>query len=371
MKNKIYVMAENKKREEFWSDELQASFSLLGDLELVIEKIIFIDANLPNIHAALEKLDRQGKAVFLLVEDTEQDADLLSAERVDDVLIHPFRPLEILSKLKYSQQILMWDEVSRLNASFAEVLEQLREDVKLAERLQTARLPTRFPDISGFKVTQRYLAGLRSGGDYFDLAESREGNLMSIVLSDSSSYGLSSAVLSVLMRVALKLTTEEVRSTYDTVKRIQGELGSVLGERDRLSLFYGVVSRKDYRLRYLNLGSGSVFYANPGAAFHLLPSQGNPITRMGSIEGTEAEVQLEPNGRLMLISDGYVEILGGVERLQAALQSKRDREPKEILNELVFGVKSQLETDEDMPAQDCTAAIFDVESNIVRMVSKK
>jgi serine phosphatase RsbU (regulator of sigma subunit) len=293
----------------------------------------------------------------------------LSRGLVDDVLVHPFRALEVQSKIKAAQQILMWDEVSQINTSFAEIVTHLKDDLKLAERLQIAKLPIRFPDVSGFKITQRYMAGLRSGGDYFDIAESRQGNLMSIVLSDSSSYGLSSQVLSVLMRVALKLTTEEVRSTYETVKRIQNELGAVLGDNEKLSLFYGVLSRRDYRLKYLNLGSSCAFYADKSEPFRLLPSQGNPITRRGAIAGQEAEIQLQPDGRLLVISDGFLETFGGMEKLEAALQGKRGDDAKTLLNELVFGVKSKLDNSDDMPVQDCTAAIFDVDSRIMRLAS--
>jgi len=378
LKIQISVHAATEALEKYWITQLKgalSSFPDLKDLQVVPlnsqtapeSQMVFFDAASPGLSLQLSATERKGKGFFLISRDVANSSAEMTEGLVDDVLIFPFRPVEVASKIKACQQILMWDEVSQINTSFSEIVNQLKDDLQLAERLQLAKLPIRFPDVSGFKINQRYMAGLRSGGDYFDIAESREGNLMSIVLSDSSSYGLSSQVLSVLMRVALKLTTEEVRSTYETVKRIQNELGAVLGDHEKLSLFYGVLSRRDYRLRYLNLGSACIFYADKGEPFQLLPSQGNPITRRGQIAGVEAEIQLQPDGRLMVLSDGFVEILGGMESLQSTLQTKRDRDPKEILNELVFGVKSKLETAEDMPAQDCTAAIFDVDSRIIRL----
>ena len=45
----------------------------------------------------------------------------------------------------------MWDEVHEINASFSEMIDQLRGDLKLAERLQKSKLPLRFTDLRGFK----------------------------------------------------------------------------------------------------------------------------------------------------------------------------------------------------------------------------
>src|SRR2546430_7658660 len=56
---------------------------------------------------------------------SDETPKLWLEEKVDDVLVHPFRALDVLGKLRNYQQILKWDEVARLNSSFKEVLERL------------------------------------------------------------------------------------------------------------------------------------------------------------------------------------------------------------------------------------------------------
>jgi serine phosphatase RsbU (regulator of sigma subunit) len=263
----------------------------------------------------------------------------------------------------------MWEEVSHLNASFSGLIERLQQDLKLAERLQKSKSPVRFPEVKGFKVTSRYLAGMKSGGDHLDLAESKTGSQLSLVLADSSSYGLSSSLLSVLMRVAMKLSQEEVRSCEDTVRRIYEELLLMLNDKDKLSLFYGIVSRKDYCLRYVNLGTSCAFYAQPGQDFRSLPSQGAQITRASSglpAQDFQRELPLDPNGRLALISDGFLEVMGGEAEVLKALNQYRDAESADFLNELVFQLKSKFNEPDDLPAQDCTAVLLDVDARILR-----
>jgi serine phosphatase RsbU (regulator of sigma subunit) len=385
MSLKITVLALDSAAEVKWvhhlksvSEELSSCSITLGSQETDLSKfgqIIFVDGLMPHLEDELEKLNRSGRAVFLIAPESSNSAlqaqwsALIAAGKVDDALVFPFRALEVQSKLRHYQQILMWEEVSHLNASFSGLIERLQQDLKLAERLQKSKSPVRFPEVKGFKVTSRYLAGMKSGGDHLDLAESKTGSQLSLVLADSSSYGLSSSLLSVLMRVAMKLSQEEVRSCEDTVRRIYEELLLMLNDKDKLSLFYGIVSRKDYCLRYVNLGTSCAFYAQPGQDFRSLPSQGAQITRASSglpAQDFQRELPLDPNGRLALISDGFLEVMGGEAEVLKALNQYRDAESADFLNELVFQLKSKFNEPDDLPAQDCTAVLLDVDARILR-----
>jgi serine phosphatase RsbU (regulator of sigma subunit) len=196
--------------------------------------------------------------------------------------------------------------------------------------------------------------------------------LLSVVLTDSSSYGLSSALTSALMRVAARLSTEDSRSCSETVRRIQADLQATLADKDRFSMFYGVVSRKDYRLRYVHFGDSVVAYAAPGeSSFRILSAQG-PTLRKSTPDAPaaleECVLPLQPGGRLVLLSDGFVEASGGTPAQALALLSKfRDREAKDSLNELVYRVKSVFQAADDMPAQDCTAVVLDVDARVIRL----
>ncbi|MBC7692762.1 MAG: SpoIIE family protein phosphatase [Methylotenera sp.] len=374
----ITVMAADQTQEARWMEEFQ---NILGeDSEIVmnitsdettIGKVIFVDSQMPDLEEALRGIERTGRAIVLIVDEAQEPTQafaVLNDGLVDDVIVFPFRLLDVVTRLKHYQQIVMWQEVSKLNITFAEVLSSLQDDVSLAERLQKGKLPSRFQEIKGLQVQTRYLAGMRSGGDHFDLADSKDGNQLSVVLSDSSSYGLSSAVLSALMRVALKLSVEETRSSLETVRKIYDEIILTLNEKDKLSLFYGVLSRKDFKFRYLNLGSSCAFLAGANSGFRPVDSQGGPISKASGLgQLREAEIKLEPNQRLALISDGFVEALGGVEKVCDLLDRMRQMEPVDSLNELVFRVKSKFTDPDDMPEQDCTAAIFDVDAKLLRL----
>lgn len=336
-------------------------------------QMVFVDSRFPGADESLRdflaSVPRKGRAIFLIAPETASVSPLFLQRKVDDVLIAPFRSMELLGKVRHCQQILMWEEVNRLNVSLGGTIQHLQQDLSLAERLQKGRLPRRFPDVRGLKVTSRYLAGMKAGGDHFDLAESASREHLSMVLTDSSTYGLSSAILSALMRVSMKLSSDELRSSRETVRKIHEEIALTLGEKDRLSLFYGILSRKDYRLRFVNLGSSLAFYAPFGGHFESLPIQGSALTSKGGLpEITEGEVSVSANGRMVLVSDGFVEASGGEAALRKLLDEFRAKEANDCVNELVYRVKKEFTEDDDLPAQDCTAVVFDVDSRLIRAV---
>lgn len=377
MEVSLTVFAKDARTEERLAAELKKAIGTWTQLSILkapeLGQLIVIDEDYPGLNGFIAELsrtgDRRGRAVLLAVADTQEAPEELLDGRIDDVLVRPFRSLEVLSKIRQAQQVLMWDEVHQINASFSEMLDQLRGDLKLAERLQKTKLPNRFPDLRGFKTCYRYLAGMKSGGDHFEVIESKDQQQMSMVLSDSSSYGLSSAVLSTLVTVMMRLSAEETRSAVETVRRIYGELKATLTERDKLSLFYGVISRKDYRMRFLNLGSSGVFYAPEGRDFKELARQGEAITTRSEMLSLEqGEVTLDPNGRLAVVSDGFIEAVGGSAQVTKLFNEYRGRESVDGVNELVFRVKKTLAED-DLPAQDCTAAIFDLDARLIRLAN--
>lgn len=379
MNLKIALHCEDSRQNETWAQALMTALAGSGiTLQMSSTEdaqVVIFSATHPRLIPALGEISREGRAIFLLA-DLAQPAsermarEVLAANAVDELLLAPLRTLDVVAAFQRVERVMLWKEVGALNHSFRGVLDSLKSDLQIAERLQRARFPARFPEIKGFQVHHRYLAGMRSGGDHFDLAESKDGKLLSLVLTDSSSYGLSSAVLSALMRLAVNLTRDEMHSATETITKLETELLQTLNEKDKLAIFYGTLSRRDYKLRYIHVGQSALFYAPAGKGFHPIPSQGGPLSRSTPVSARvhDTELELEPRGRLVVLSDGFVESAGGLDQCTDLLNRFREQEAVPLINELVFQVKSSFEQTDDLPGQDCTAAVLDVERNTLRPV---
>jgi hypothetical protein len=288
---------------------------------------------------------------------------------VDDFLVEPIRMAEVFLLLRRMDADRSWREVTNLNETLNQSLSHLREDLVLTEKLQKSRLPIKFGPFKGLQIRSRYLAGLKSGGDYFDVIENDDQSKISLLMSDSSSYGLSSALLTTLMRMTVFLGRDAERSPREVVRGIHSEILRSMKDEDTLSFFYGNISKKDYRLRYIHYGQLHLFHATKGGEYRLVeglasPSLGKEKTKWW--DHPEKELTLQGEDRLFLCSDGFVEAAQGTEALLRTLNHFKGRESVELLNELAFYVKGKLGK-EEMPKQDASALAFDVDSRILRL----
>lgn len=373
----LTVFGKNLEREKKWVEELKSLLEKYSEVQVCpasanyrIGEIAFIDSTIEDIEGLVASIDRRKRILYLIVDEKSAFPQIVSDHKVDDVVVTPFRGLEILSKIRYFEQNQLWTEVVELNSSFSSTLQKLTEDLSFAQRLQKARVSRRFPSIKEYRITSRYMAGLRSGGDYFDLAESQGSSNFSIVLSQSSSYGLSSAILSTLMRVAMKVSLdshERAGKTTETVGLIYDDLMLTLNEKDQLSLFYGILSRHDRKFRYLNMGSSMMLYSDADEEFQEFPSQGGPMTRIsGFVPKQEGEFHFSQTGRLILISNGWVEQLEGRDEVRKLCNLFRKKDALDILNEMAFRTQLKFKGEDDMPSSDCTAVIVESNSSILK-----
>lgn len=357
--------------------EEQAPWPL--ELEALLRGIVGIDAVRVDSGAAAQEstlvfTDRMDlepspqTAIILVIREGQAPPVPFLEGRVDAALSFPFRKPEFLSVVRGCHQALGWAKVQELSERLSVVAGALEGDLDLAERLQKALLPQRFPDPKGFKVYTRYVAGLRPGGDYFDLVEARASGNFSLLMTDSSSYSLSGSVLAVLMRAAVKLAGEDVKSVRETVQRLRDEMFLLIGERESLSLFYGQFSGTGKSLRYFSLGNTRLFRARKGEEFEALPSQGEALRRqMGYLVGEPYAVDLRSEDRLLLVSDGFLGESDGLDAFLSRINAVRMFDGQSFLNELSFSVKGGLEDMDDLPPQDSSAVLLDVEAFTLRL----
>lgn len=331
-------------------------------------ELVFVDGGIPNLSSFLKDRKSLG-GVFILVNCSSRMAlESWKKRKIDDFILSPFRSAEIEARIRFYQDLLNWEKVSQLNERFGTLIAHLKDHVQVAKRLHAHLIPepNRLPQVEGLGVGSRYLAGWKSGGDYFDLTENPETRNVSFFVTDSSSYGLSSTVISFLMKSAAKLSASAPQSCHMLLRLLYDELVSVLGEKDHLSIFFGIFLRTEMQLRFLNLGGTQAFLARKNQRFQTLPGVQSPLQKSLREIPSEHELKVDPEDRILILSDGFVEGLGGVSETLSILDAFREKKSRELLDELVFQMKSQLNED-DLPTQDCTALLLDVDSNVVRL----
>lgn len=352
-----------------WSETVD----LLHEIEDHQNEIVLCDPlSMDDLHQDKNNFKSTKKYTVLVI--TEKDrleklTKLKNISLIDDFIVEPIRLNDVFLFLRRMDLKRAQSEIEKLNIDFTENLSKLREDLKLAERLQKDRLPVKFGPYKGIKIRSRYLAGVKSGGDYFDIVENEDQSKMSILMSDSSSYGLSSALLTSLMRMTVYLGREANAQSREVVRGIHSEILRSMKEDDYLSFFYGSLSKKDYKLRYIHYGKLHLFHAKKGEPYVLVEGLQSPYLSKEKTkwwDHAEKEISLNADDKLFLCSDGYVEAAKGTERLLETLNAFREKESVDLLNELSFYAKGKLDQDE-MPNEDSSALFFEVENRILKL----
>ena len=322
-----------------------------------------------ELHRLVEKL--AANAIYTVLVDDEahiQDSvpELLAQGLVDDLLLTPIRPIELLGKLKHVEHLMKVNELISVNSDVKTLIEKFEEDIRSARAIQRSLIPEKFPSVHGFKVSHKYLSGLKSGGDYLDFFEFEDKTHVGILMSDSSGYGLSSAFMSVILRLTLKLSKDQARSPSATVAAIFEELQLAMKPKENLSIFYGVLNRKTFELSYVS-GGNIRFVRQDESRFEEHVGEAEPLAKGQHFVLKDQKISLNPGERLVIMSDGFCETFENKKLLEAGLSKNYGEDGIALINDLCFRVKKTLESEDDMPAQDCSVMIIDIEKRAMRL----
>ncbi len=334
--------------------------------------LAFVDGKWPgDIQALLGKLAARATYV-VLVDDEKHIGDtvpeMVAEGIVDDLLLTPIRAIEVLGKIKHVAHLERVKEVAGVNLQLKTLIEKFEEDIRTTRAIQRTLIPEKFTPVSGLRVAHKYLSGLKSGGDYLDFFEFEDKTHAGVLMSDSSGYGLSSAFMSVILRLAVKLSKNEFRSPSVTVAKIFEELQLTMKPKENLSIFYGILNRKTFEFTYTS--GGSVHFVHQSeSAFIDRTLGGQPLAKDQPPVLTDHKVILMPSDRIVVFSDGFADTFNdeGAKGLERSFSKAYGDDAIELINNLTHRIKQRFEADDDMPEQDCSVMVIDVDKRAMRL----
>lgn len=215
------------------------------------------------------------------------------------------------------------DSLQRMNQRLSAALEELRADERAARQLQFQLLPE-----DGLRVGQAacfrrlFPSQLLSGDflDYFPLGN----RYLGLYLADVAGHGAASAFVTAILTTLVAKYRESLLARGDeTILRPLQLLTSLDKDLEPLripkhiTLFYGVLELETGKFVYANAGAFPFPLLANGSEVIELECAGRPLNLPGRGTFGVGEARLEHGGRLLLVSDGVLEI--------APRQSYRER----------------------------------------------
>ncbi|HET7540545.1 MAG TPA: response regulator [Polyangiaceae bacterium] len=200
------------------------------------------------------------------------------------------------------------------NERLSDALHELRRDEQGARQLQFQLLPEDGLRIGRLRCERRLFPSQLLSGDFLDYFPLNE-RFAGFYLADVAGHGAASAFVTAILTTLVGKYREALHIRGDeTILHPQQLLSGLDADLKALSIpkhvtfFYGVV----------NLESGQVVYGNAGAfPFPYLSNEhetieleasGRPLNLPGGGSFGGGEARLNPGGRLLLVSDGVLEL---------------------------------------------------------------
>jgi phosphoserine phosphatase RsbU/P len=258
------------------------------------------------------------------------------------------RDVEILTLL--ASQAAVAIENARLYEEVSATEARLEKELRFAQRVQAALLPTALPKrIKGVDVAAAFSAARELGGDFHDFL-SPESNTLVVALGDVSGKGVPAALYSVFAGELVRGRTFRRRYVPErsTPSGVLSSMNTILHQRQLeeyyCTLIYAVF---DFKRRMLTLSNSGVPYPVhcSGDRCELLELPGVPLGSFFGSTYEEISVPISPNDVFVFCSDGVSEAMNArgeeftAARLIEVVKGARAQTAREIVQAVVSAVE--------------------------------
>jgi sigma-B regulation protein RsbU (phosphoserine phosphatase) len=247
-----------------------------------------------------------------------------------------------------------------MNRRLTRALDELHADERAARHLQFQLLPRDGLQVRDFTCYRRLRPSLLLSGDFVDYFPLGD-RFFGLYLADVAGHGAASAFVTAILTTLVGKYREALATRADqTILSPLALLAQLDSDLDRnqmdrhVAMFYAVLDTVTGKLRYSNAGAFPYPFLAGRSEVRELECAGRPLNLPGPARLSEGETVVEPGGRLLMVTDGVLELEPGkpyaTKRRELAEMTRRAR--------AVDDVMAALAIDDSKPLDDDVALLF-------------
>lgn len=191
-------------------------------------------------------------------------------------------------------------------------LQSVQQDLDTATRIQEKMLPQEFPpfpDRNEFEIYAEMITAKEVGGDLYDFFFiDEEERYLGFVIGDATGKGVPAALYMVVSRTTIKAIASQMEDPAECLQQVNTML---IPESDMamfVTAFYGVFDTQTGNIRYCNGGHNLPYIIRKnGSVEQVENTNGLLLGKIEPIEFEAKEIQLKPDEKIVLYTDGVVE----------------------------------------------------------------
>ena len=238
----------------------------------------------------------------------------------------------------------MKDYISDIETITAE-RERISTELSVANRIQSAMLPTIFPPFpnrSEFDIYALMDPAREVGGDFYDFFLIDDDHL-GIVMADVSGKGVPAALFMMASKIIIQSHAMLGQSPGEILTKTNDAICSNNEEQMFVTVWVGVLEISTGILKASNAGHEYPVIKKADGPFELYKDHhGLVVGAMAGMRYREYEMQMEPGSKLFIYTDGLPEAMGGedqkemfgTERMLEVLNEEPEASPEEVLGHI-------------------------------------
>ena len=284
--------------------------------------------------------------------DAILDVNVSEVERLKVLYIHFFLPRLLVYNIIAFACIQISQSGRKMIERQTEITKKgarIETELNLANSIQKNMLPSIFPPFPEHKEIDIYASmtpAKEVGGDFYDMFLIDDKHL-AITIADVSGKGIPAALFMMIAKTLIKNVSE----MEEEVNKIFNKVNNMLCNGNKVDLFVtswlGILNLDTGKLDFVNAGHNPpLYYSNRKKRYEYLKTEPNMVlASIENIKYEKYEINIEPEDRIFLYTDGVVEAINynnelyGEDRLQLFLNNNCNLSAKENIEKLQEDIK--------------------------------
>jgi sigma-B regulation protein RsbU (phosphoserine phosphatase) len=224
--------------------------------------------------------------------------------------------------------------------------ERMEEELLLAKSIQNRLLPDPIPDVKGLDLSAMTVSSYQVGGDYFDVAETPDGNHI-FAIADVTGKGFPAALLMANLQSMLHILLPfDITLTLAT-ERINNLIFQNTPSDKFITFFWGKYHHETRVFKYVNAGHNPPLLLRKNSDEFIELSEGGLL--LGAMESMmpyeSKDITLNPGDLVVCFTDGVNEAQSGemteefgMERLMDVIRKHRNDRAADIRDNIIRSV---------------------------------